>query len=42
MGRRYIGVELKPEYAKQAARFIGKAESEAGSLLAGLDPVPHA
>ena len=27
MGRRYIGVELKPEYARQAARFL---ESAAG------------
>ena len=28
MGRRYIGVELKPEYAKQAAKFIEQAEGQ--------------
>lgn len=33
MGRRYIGVELKPEYAKQAARFLESAELQSGSLL---------
>lgn len=34
MGRRYIGVELKPEYAKQAAKFLSQAEMASGSLLA--------
>lgn len=33
MGRRYIGVELKPEYARQASRFLEQAESSASSLL---------
>ena len=33
MGRRYIGCELKPEYAKQAARFLQGAEQQTGSLL---------
>lgn len=33
MGRRYIGCELKPEYAKQAARFLHGAEQQSGSLL---------
>lgn len=33
MGRRYIGCELKPEYARQASRFLQGAEQEAGSLL---------
>jgi DNA modification methylase len=33
MGRRYIGIELKPEYAKQAAKFLENAESKAGSLM---------
>lgn len=33
MGRRYIGVELKPEYARQAARFLQQAETESTSLL---------
>lgn len=33
MGRRYIGCELKPEYAKQAARFLQGAEQQSGSLL---------
>ena len=33
MGRRYIGVELKPEYAQQAARFLESAELQSGSLL---------
>ena len=41
MGRRYIGVELKPEYARQAARFL---ESAAGQPviegIADLDPLP--
>jgi len=33
MGRKYIGVELKPEYAKQAARFIEQAECQSASLF---------
>lgn len=33
MGRRYIGVELKPEYAKQAARFLEQAEGQSASLF---------
>jgi len=41
MGRRYIGVELKPEYARQAARFL---ESAAGQPviegIADLEPLP--
>jgi DNA modification methylase len=28
MGRRYLGVELKPEYARQAARFLQQAEGQ--------------
>lgn len=34
MGRRYMGVELKPEYARQAARFLAEAEASRGSLFA--------
>lgn len=33
MGRRYIGVELKPEYAKQASKFLQQAEGSAASLF---------
>ena len=33
MGRRYIGVELKPEYAKQAAKFLEQAEGAAAPLF---------
>lgn len=33
MLRRFIGSELKPEYAKQAARFIEEAERSAGDLF---------
>lgn len=33
MGRRYLGVELKPEYAKQAARFLQQAEGQAATLF---------
>jgi hypothetical protein len=33
MGRKYIGIELKPEYAKQAAKFLQAAEQQSGSLL---------
>lgn len=35
MDRRYIGIELKPEYAKQAAKFLAEAESSKGSLFDG-------
>ena len=31
--RKFIGSELKPEYAKQAARFIKEAEGIIGSLF---------
>jgi DNA modification methylase len=34
MGRKYLGIELKPEYAKQASKFLQKAESEIGTLFA--------
>jgi DNA modification methylase len=37
MGRRYIGVELKPEYARQAAKFLEQAEGSAASLF-DLEP----
>lgn len=33
MGRRYLGVELKPEYAKQAARFLEQAEGASATLF---------
>jgi len=33
MGRRYIGVELKPEYARQAAKFLEQAEGAAATLF---------
>jgi DNA modification methylase len=33
MGRRYLGIELKPEYARQAARFLQQAEGSAVSLF---------
>ena len=33
MGRRYIGIELKPEYARQAARFLEQAEGQSTSLF---------
>jgi DNA modification methylase len=33
MGRKYIGVELKPEYAKQASKFLQQAESQSASLF---------
>ncbi len=33
MGRRYLGVELKPEYAKQAAKFLAEAEAEQSTLF---------
>lgn len=34
MRRKYIGVELKPEYAAQAARFLSEAEASRGNLFA--------
>ena len=37
MGRRYLGIELKPEYAKQAAKFLQQAEGHAATLF---DEVP--
>jgi DNA modification methylase len=37
VGRRYIGVELKPEYARQAAKFLESAEGSKGNLLDALD-----
>ncbi len=33
MGRRYLGIELKPEYAVQAAKFLTEAEESATSML---------
>ncbi len=33
MGRKYLGIELKPEYAKQAARFLGEAEASQDTLF---------
>lgn len=33
MGRRYIGVELKPEYAAQAAKFLAEAEASQDTLF---------
>lgn len=33
MDRKYIGVELKPEYASQAAKFIAEAEASKGTLF---------
>lgn len=36
MGRRYIGVELKPEYAAQAAKFLAEAEASKDTLFSGL------
>ena len=33
MGRRYIGVELKPEYARQAAKFLEQAEGQSATLF---------
>ncbi len=34
LGRKYIGNELKPEYAAQAARFLAEAERTRGDLFA--------
>jgi DNA modification methylase len=36
MDRKYIGFELKPEYAKQAAKFLTQAEAEKASLFDGV------
>jgi DNA modification methylase len=36
MDRKYIGFELKPEYAKQAAKFLTQAETEKASLFDGV------
>jgi hypothetical protein len=33
MGRKYIGVELKSEYAKQASKFLQQSESQSASLF---------
>lgn len=33
MGRKYLGIELKPEYAEQAARFLTDAESSQVGFL---------
>lgn len=33
MGRRYLGIELKPEYAAQAARFLTEAEASRFTLF---------
>lgn len=35
MDRKYLGIELKPEYAAQAAKFLTEAEESAASLLTG-------
>lgn len=35
MGRKYIGIELKPEYAAQAAKFLSEAEAKTDDMLAG-------
>lgn len=36
MRRRYLGVELKPEYAAQAAKFLAEAESSQATLFEGI------
>jgi DNA modification methylase len=33
MGRKYVGIELKPEYARQAAKFLEQAEGSAATLF---------
>jgi len=33
MMRRYIGAELKPEYARQAGKYLAEAERESGDLF---------
>lgn len=37
MGRKYIGIELKPEYAKQAAKFLQQAEGQSTTLFDVMD-----
>lgn len=37
MGRKYIGVELKPEYARQAAKFLKEAEASQDTFFADED-----
>jgi DNA modification methylase len=37
MKRRYLGIELKPEYAKQAARFLQEAEANQDSIVGSDD-----
>lgn len=32
MGRKYLGIELKPEYARQAAKFLDEAEASQETL----------
>lgn len=36
-GRRFVGVELKESYFKQAARFLGQAEAVGGGLFTGSE-----
>jgi DNA modification methylase len=36
MGRKYLGVELKPEYAKQAAKFLNEAEASQRTLFSDV------
>lgn len=36
-GRRYLGVELKPEYAAQAAKFLDEAERGAVTMMEAAD-----
>lgn len=33
MSRRYLGIELKPEYARQAAQFLAEAEASRATLF---------
>lgn len=35
-GRKYIGIELKPEYAAQAARFLKDVEATENTLFGGM------
>lgn len=35
--RKYIGTELKPEYAERGARFIREAEKEQGNMFSVMD-----
>lgn len=36
MGRKYLGIELKPEYASQAAKFLTEAEASQDGLLGDI------